>query len=145
MVFSLYHFFYGISIDLSYGTDFIVYTRKIEWFWTDPVFVDFMIFLENWAMPSVLSEKHLFRYEQGWPQGQEKGRGMQLGYLSSFFFLFLPFFFFLFRKIMRIKWAVDNLALSKDCCSILSKIIGINILNRIGSVCMQGIIIIHVY
>ena len=53
-----YHFFYGISIDLSYGTDFIVYTWKIEWFWTDPVFVDFIIFLENWAMPSVLSEKH---------------------------------------------------------------------------------------
>lgn len=73
-----YHFFYGISIDLSYDTDFIVYTWKIEWFWTDPVFVDFIIFLENWAMPSVLSEKHLFRDEQGWPQGQEKGRGMQL-------------------------------------------------------------------
>lgn len=49
-------------------------------------------------MPSVLSEKHLFRYEQGWPQGQEKGRGMQLGYLSSFFFLFLPFFFLSFSQ-----------------------------------------------
>lgn len=49
-------------------------------------------------MPSVLSEKHLFRYEQGWPQGKEKGRGMQLGYLSSFFFLFLPFFFLSFSQ-----------------------------------------------
>ena len=71
-----YHFFNGIIIDLSYGTDFIVYTWKIEWFWTDPVFVDFITFFGK--LSDALSSVRKALDEQGWPQGQEKGSGMQL-------------------------------------------------------------------
>lgn len=48
-------------------------------------------------MPSVLSEKHLFRYEQGWPQGQERKRHA-VGSFKFVLFCFSSFFFLSFSQ-----------------------------------------------